>query len=121
MTLKEFIEAFDNGKPVSSLEMGGLGPGYEQAIQLAAIEFARAGMGLKEKPTEEEWSALCSKELERIDESLLGLTGAQYSAANWLAFHWCFRGGPDGVLREAKERKEDSRCILISKYWPKVN
>ena len=37
----EWLERWDAGKPVWSVSMGGIGPGYEQALQIAAAETVR--------------------------------------------------------------------------------
>jgi len=39
--LKTWISDFDNGQRVKSVIMGGLGGGYEEAIQSCAIETMR--------------------------------------------------------------------------------
>ena len=40
-TAAEMVETWDTGELVWSISMGGLGPGYEQAIQVLAIELMR--------------------------------------------------------------------------------
>ena len=40
-TVKEALVQWDNGGTLWTVEMGGLGPGYEQAIQIGTIELCR--------------------------------------------------------------------------------
>lgn len=126
-TVQELLARWDAGKSVFSIELGGLGPGYEQAIQVAAVEFARAGQNFKPLDDNAEnkkaWDAICSAALRDIDEKLGGLSGAMYGAASWLAYQWCHNGGPAHLYRRAKEKaKEDGndRLIQISKAYPQA-
>ena len=41
-TAAELVAAWDRGDLVPTIEMGGLGPGYEQAIQVLMIELLRS-------------------------------------------------------------------------------
>lgn len=124
-TVDQLLEAWDKGESIWSIEMGGLGPGYEQAIQVAAVEFARVGKDYSPDPEDNyrnnaEWEKLCSTRLSEIDKQLGGLSGAQFSAASWLAYQWCHGKGPKGLQDKAKTRGKDDRCIQVSKFWPKV-
>lgn len=120
------LDKWDNGETVWSLEMGGLGPGYEQALQMAAIEALReltayVDAGNELPDDEDELNA----ELHRImDPGLMrieGLSGAQAGVAKQLAWHWHKRG-EEGLLEEAKKQGvADSRKIQISNHWPQVN
>lgn len=42
MTAYEALASWDEGKPIWSVSMGGLGPSYEQAIQNMAFEILRS-------------------------------------------------------------------------------
>lgn len=122
-TAQEMLSAWDAGDLINSIEMGGLGPGYEQAIQIAAVEMAREGMDVPlEGPKEGHWAIwdeVCNRALKKNDETLGGLSGAQYGAAKWLAWNWVHRGGPAALLERAKENGEGDRQIMVSKAWPK--
>mgnify|MGYP001560873457 FL=1 len=100
MTAEQMLAAWDRGGLVASIEMGGMGPGYEQALQVCAMELlhtAIAGQGFDEA------------DLNRLDkEKVLGLSGAQAGAARWLAKWWLDHG--DGQRPEGRE-------IFISKRW----
>lgn len=123
----ELLAAWDSGESIWSMEMGGLGPGYEQAIQVAAVEFARVGKnfvpsGDNEKDAEA-WDKICSDRLREIDtkDANLGLSGAMFGAASWLAWQWCHNGGPADLKERAKKHDpEGKRSIQVSKEWPKV-
>lgn len=123
-TIDELLAAYDAGQSVFTLSMGGLGPGYEQVIQLAAIEFARAGKSMPRTADDEAdyktFDAICNTALARFDEDLGGMTGAQYGAARWLAWQWCFGGGPAALLKRSEEHSAKDRVIQFSKFFPKV-
>jgi hypothetical protein len=89
-TATELVEAWDRGEIVWTISMGGLGPGYEQALQIAAVEFARAGKDMSrtenDKADAERFDGICSEVMKTIDDKLGGLSGAQYGAAKWLAW-----------------------------------
>lgn len=121
-TVDQMLEAWDKGETIWSLEMGGIGPGYEQALQIAAVEFSRAGkdyspVGDNEKDAEA-WRTLCGEVLSRINESLLGLSGAQYDAASWLAWQWCHKGGPRALMDRTKKKGDSERLIQVSSKFP---
>lgn len=125
-TVTELLAAWDSGESIWSIEMGGLGPGYEQAIQICAVEFARSGKDFSpsgDKDADNKaWEAICSARLKEINtpESELGLSGAQFGAAAWLAWKWCHAGGPENLIQMAKKQDpEDDRSIQVSRQWPK--
>lgn len=122
-TVTEQLECWDSGKTIWTIECGGLGPGYEQAIQLAAIEFARAckdlpGMLNNDQKSSDIFKAKCKERLREIDDALLGLSGAQFGAAVWLAWQWCFNGGPARLIERAKEQGKEDQVIQASKEFP---
>lgn len=117
--VEDLLKRWDDGDTVHSVEMGGLGPGYEQAIQIAMFEILRFSIDKKPDHTlwenPKEWSKWREKvySLESLDK--LGLSGAQAGAALSLASSLYIRG-PRKCLKEIpKERK-----ILVSNYWPKL-
>jgi hypothetical protein len=121
-TVKELLASWDAGEPVWSVELGGLGPGYEQAIQVAAIEMARDNneIALPDGDVERntEWDRLCSETLRKHDDALGGLSGAQFGKSKWLAYQWCHNGGPDRLQERAKEQGADT--ILVSRAFPRI-
>lgn len=100
----DLLSRWDDGRGVWSLMMGGFGPGYEQALQIAAFEVLR--------------HLLNGGKIDALDSVLakvdyLGLSGAQWGAARSLAcaFHEL---GP----RKVHEDYESDRHIQVSKFFP---
>ena len=124
-TVQEMLAAWDNGDTIWTVECGGLGPGYEQALQIAAVEFARAckdltGLKNHHKPSSDKFTKCCEERLREIDNGLLGLSGAQFGAARWLAWEWCVNGGPAKLQERCKQQGEEDRQIQVSKSFPKA-
>lgn len=124
-TVDQLLAAWDAGQTIWSIELGGLGPGYEQAIQVAAVEFARAckdlqGIKLDDKDSTERFRACCDSRLHEIDGDIGGMSGAQVGASQWLAFQWCFNGGPEALQKRCKDKGDGERCIQVSRHWPKA-
>jgi hypothetical protein len=118
------LAAWDDGKMIWSLAMGGLGPGYEQAIQTMAVEFTRAALAEQFKllgdGSEEQQEAdyerlreLCSKTLGKFDAAIGGATGAMFSAAVWLTWRW-IAAGPRALVDTAYERGDPDRVIQVN-------
>lgn len=121
-TVVELLAAWDAGDTIWSIELGGLGPGYEQAIQVAAIEMARKAKDWKptgdDKADNDSFTALCDEAIKSIDDQLLGLSGAQFGAARWLAHRWIVEG-PAHLMERARADKRDT--IQVSNQWPVVS
>ena len=119
-TAGELVEAWDRGETIWTLDMGGMGPGYEQAIQIAAVEFARANLGFTrtddEKADTRRFEAACTETLHAIDEDLGGLSRAMFWAATWLAWQWVCNGGPQALI----ERSRANDQIQCSRWWPRA-
>lgn len=117
----ELLARWDEGKSVWSVTMGGLSPGYEQAIQLTAFEILR--FLVAEAPDAEKdfqgeaWKALNGKIEARLADiaNLLGLSGAQWGAAANLASMF-YRHGPVKAMESANHE----RRILVSKNMPSL-
>lgn len=118
----DWLDRWDQGKSVWSIEMGGLGPGYEQCIHITCAEILREL--LKRKPDLEAMSAderrLLTDEIDKVlyadglPTSKLGLSGAQHGAAMSLA-SMLYNKGPRGVMND--EAVKD-RHIQVSKTFP---
>lgn len=119
MTTAEMLAAWDAGEPVWTIEMGGMGPGYEQAIQVTVFEVLRGlvaadGFGI------ESGADLTDEQRKQVDDLVraadkkfdIGLSGAQEGAAKSLAYGFYLRGQAK-VLSEV----EDDRHILASNRW----
>lgn len=114
-TVDEALERWDDGRPVFTVEMGGLGPGYEQVIHIAVFELLRRkkdeDVPDPEDAEEDDWG---HDELHEIDrEKELGLSGAQAGAARFLAYRYLHEG-----YGEALEQVPEDRMIQVSKSTP---
>lgn len=112
-TAQEQLERWDKGWGIWSIEMGGLGPGYEQAIQVCAIEIVRDQ--ISHPPPEGSLRDWADQTIARIDSDLGGLTGAQVGAAKFLAYQW-LKFGPAECLKQISE----DRHIQVSNGWPTI-
>ena len=118
ITAEDQLRLWDKGETIWSIEMGGLGPRYEQALQILAIEIVRDNLG---KPLPDpnipncEWG---NSTVRRIDSpgNHLGFSGAQVSAARFLAYKW-LSIGPTALMCEVAYRE---RHIQVSNIWPQV-
>ena len=129
-TFEESLTLWDNNSTTWSVEMGGLGPGYEQAIQVGVMELGRMLLpnreALKvfflEKRTLENiaqvgaMDRLLDLELRALSSrNNWGLSGAQAGAIKTLAVRFLV----GGVRATVQSVPEDQR-IQISKAWVKV-
>ena len=119
----EWLKRWDAGRIVWSIEMGGLGPAYEQCIQITVAEILRHMLGANYDHTKWEGDDTgWKKDLELIREwshkdpiiKKLGLSGAQWGAAVNLAAQ-LYRRGPRAVMKD--DRVKD-RQIQVSKEFP---
>lgn len=118
----DWLKRWDEGRSVWSISMGGLGPGYEQAIQITVAEILRhlleRGYDYAAWSDTEKWQ-LDRKEIEaagfanpKIDA--LGLSGAQWGAAMNMALQ-LYRRGPRAIM--ADEQVKD-RHIQVQRNFP---
>lgn len=118
----DWLRRWDDGKTVWSVEMGGLGPGYEQCIQITAAEILRHMIDKQYDATAWEGSEQWGKDRDAIQEygfaneriSELGLSGAQWGAAVNLAAQ-LYRNGPRQIMND--ERVKD-RKIQVQRTFP---
>ncbi len=114
---REQLRRWDAGETIWTIEMGGMGPGYEQAIQVLAIEIVRDNLDtpVPEKPPQD-WGY---STVERIDRKLpdgsYSCGGFSVGAARQLAYRW-LTIGPAAL--QAKSDKD--RHIQASNIWPRV-
>lgn len=120
-TAAEQLRRWDAGETIWTVEMGGLGPGYEQAIQILAIEIVRDHLD-QPLPNESTWQTWGDATVARIDQpdanghhSCGGFSGGQVGAAKHLALGW-LRDGPE--IYRAKFPQD--RHIQCSNFWPRV-
>lgn len=122
----DWLRRWDRGDSVWSISMGGFGPGYEQALQIAAAEVLRIFLDKKydhtlwvTKDTEANTWKRDRDEFEKIAMPVLdkiGLSGAQWGAACSLAAK-LYMLGPIAIM--ADESIQD-RHIQISKNFPSL-
>lgn len=116
-TVVDALERWDQGLPLFVVEMGGLGPGYEQCIQCVMFEILRAFPTFEHLVTNEtQWSPEVDRviaDLERAND--LGLSGAQAEAAKSAAAMYLKQG-----YRQALEMAPEDRRIQVSRHWPRV-
>lgn len=120
---KDWLARWDAGSGVWSIEMGGLGPGYEQAIQIAAAEVLRVMLDRKfDASTWKEvigpWTAdrvaIEAVVMESRAVKVLGLSGAQWGAALALARE-IYRQGPVALFAD---RALKDRHIQVCRTFP---
>lgn len=118
---REQVRRWDAGETIWSIDMGGMGPGYEQAIQVLAVEITRDNFD--KIPTEAEWREFGDSTITRVDAqgpdgkySCGGFSGAQVGAAKWLAYQWL----KDGPRTLHQNKKYEDRHIQVSNFWPKA-
>ena len=129
MTTREWLSAWDAGDSVWSVDMGGMGPSYEQAIQTLMVEMVRdsncelttdeLAMADPEPSVEKEtrWNCWHDDTIKRLNGLPWGgFSGAQVGAAKTLAF-LILRDGPDGVKDSLRKQGIDDRLIQISNDW----
>ena len=117
----EWLRRWDEGRSVWSIEMGGMGPGYEQAIQVVAAEVVRH---LLDKKYDLSDDAKWPEQREAIEhfglndsetiKKLGGITGAMWGAGCNLALQ-IYRQGPTKVMTDARVR---DRHIQVNRKFP---
>lgn len=123
-TAGEALAAWDRGETVWSIEMGGLGPGYEQAIHVLAFEMVRDNLD-KPLPVAEAvrqrgdaiWETWGDDTVHRVNEwPGCGFSGAQVGAAKQLAYRF-LKDGHRASLDSMRAHDKD-RLTQVSKTWP---
>lgn len=119
ITAEDVLSRWDSGLTIWSIECGGLGPGYEQGLQVLAVEIVREAIQRRAprdaKLDEAKMLELADAAVKRLGR-LYGYSGAQVGMARWLAGKW-LRVGPAALVREAKDRGQAERMIQVDRYW----
>jgi len=111
---KEQLRRWDAGETIWTIEMGGLGPGYEQCIQVLAVEIVRDELGkMIPNPAPAKWA---DRTVSRVNDKCGAFSGAQVGAAKQLAYKW-LTIGPAALLAEV----DDERHIQASSFWPRAS
>ena len=116
------LARWDAGTSVHTIEMGGLGPGYEQALQVAMFEILREMLDREPDHSlwddKDVWKAfredLSKAVMPRVNH--LGLSGAQWGAAVSLASAFYMRG-PRDVM---KDKAGAERGIMVCRKFPEA-
>lgn len=118
-TITEVVQKWDAGEPIQAIEMGGLGPGYEQAIQILIVELLRDNDGKPlPDPESDEAKTWGDDTVNRVNGwPGCGFSGAQVGAARGVAFRMLSQGY-EATLDEMREHDKD-RLILASRTWPR--
>ena len=118
-TAQEWLRRWDEDGHIWSIEMGGLGPGYEQAIQVLAVEIVRDSLGKPFPKAGEKIGDWGDATVARIDYkkpdgsyAMGGYSGAQVGAAKNLAWH-VLNSGPAKAFEPVRDR-----LIQVSKRFP---
>ena len=121
-TAADWLKRWDKGDTCWTIEMGGLGPGYEQCIHIVCAEVLR--FMLTKQYDASKWSDTKawkhdSDEIEAMSHEnkiikALGLSGAQWSAGLHIAAK-LYLNGPRMIMTD--ERVKD-RHIQVSRTFP---
>lgn len=116
----DWLAKWDRGDGVWSISMGGLGPGYEQCIQMLVAENLRHLLSVAPpRPCPEEeinavWDTMREASFKNEVVEKLGPSGAQWGAAGNLAWQF-YQRGPIDVMRDPKLK---DRHIQVCKNFP---
>lgn len=117
-TVADALSVWDRGEPIWSVEMGGLGPGYEQCIQLLAVELLREYDGKRLPEKSEDWRTWGDEVARRVNDQVGGFSGAQVDAAKNVAARM-LKLGYGAALQDMKGH-DPERLIQVSNNWPRL-
>lgn len=115
-TAQQALERWDRGDIVASIELGGIGPGYEQAIQILVFELIRDNQPMPADKDDPIWRTWGDATVTRTDKAVGGYSGAQVGAAKHLAVHALKNGWRKTIDSVDKERR-----IMVSNWFPDAN
>lgn len=123
-TWREAAKAWEKGDIVATASLGGISPGYEQAIQILLFELMLQWDGefLKKDATEAErkefysgpWDKHVNEVVSKLDDEVGGFSGAQVGAAKSTAFQFMYYG-----YTEMLDKLDDDRHMQVSKWFPR--
>jgi hypothetical protein len=114
---KNALAQWDASEILWSIEMGGLGPSYEQCIQASAWEIIRDNINKTLKKSD--WKKFGEKTLNRIDKKF-GHSGGTWGSAKWLAWRILDEGYDNFIERARKDKEAKKRLIQIDNTFEKV-
>lgn len=115
-TTQEALNIWDSGNSIETIEMGGLGEGYENGIHAAAFEIIRVLDGSEIPEETKEINELFDKTLRDAMEALPelnGLSGAMAGAAKQVAY----KAITDG-WKGMRDSIPEDRLITIKRLKP---
>lgn len=119
-TWQEVVKMWRAGELVSSAELGGLGPGYEQAIQILLFEIMSEWKkdtvpAPKNGKYPKSYETHVDVVAHKLDKDVGGFSGAQVDVAKATAYQFMHHG-----YAEMMNKLPDDRRISVSKAWPSV-
>lgn len=104
MDIQQALEDWDNGLPVQTISMGGMGDSYEAAIHTCVFDMIR-GLKDKELPSTDDQELLQDTLRACVDHSAdYGYSGAQVGAATQVAYKALSMGWPDMIASIPEDR-----------------
>ena len=113
-------EKWRSGQIVQTVELGGISPGYEQAIQILLFEIMARWEGdlwdqdIEHQSYPKEYLEHCDKVVGDLNERL-GFSGAQVGAAKTTAYQLMTYGYKYMMDKAPKDRR-----IQVSKHFPTI-
>ena len=111
-TLEDAVKRWEEGGIVWTVELGGLGPGYEQCIQILMFELCSRLVGKKKEiKTPKAFETLAEPIIDELDQTY-GYSGAQVGVAKNLAYHFITQGYNKSIHTMKKDR-----LIQVDNAW----
>ena len=94
--------------------MGGLGPGYEQCIQILTFEVCSRGLGknFKGKDGQKRYERFSNEIASELNKKY-GFSGAQVGGARWLAYRYLTVGYHETL----SNKQAENRRIQVDNSW----
>jgi len=113
VTAEEALKRYDAGLPVWTIEMGGIGPGYEQSLQVFMMEVVRVIKDRTLPENNDELESFFQESTKHVPNwAKDGLSGAQWGAACSFAYAVVKNG-----WRATLSNVEGERHIQFSNHW----
>lgn len=113
-TWQQVANKWKNGDIVWSAELGGIGPGYEQAIQIALFEILVMFLNKDLPSTYDDYVRLTVPLIYKLDKTCR-FSGAQILEAQQVAWQFMKFG-----YAEMMNKLDDDRKIMVDKSFPHV-
>lgn len=116
-TAADALAKWDAGEIVTTIERGGMGPGYEQCIHVLVFEIIRDYIGKDLPETGAKWSEFGQETLARLKH--LRLSGAQVQVGRDLAYRY-LKDGYRATIDDYKVKFPKDDLICVSTHWPRA-